>query len=297
MPARPRPKSMLSFTHRKSSSGSHPKVENLTETTEEKASHRVTSKADPTKAINELQPIAQALEQPTLESIRSIQHRDRYGNPISQRPQHKTGGENISGHYSNHLSTGRPDSYVDNYVPNQPGYGRRISQRVNSDPTLYGSNNHGLYPAHGYHQSYDTAASGSGNESHNTDPWGNSTDPSSENSSIDRIQVPKPDPAETYGFNGFGGAPHFQGPILEENGANSPAYGQIGYGQAKKTVMGSPTYSRNGFSPAPPPHGTRNQAPPRAPIRLGNPPATERPMPSAPGEKRKSWLKRRFSKS
>ncbi|KAL8979537.1 MAG: hypothetical protein Q9177_006115 [Variospora cf. flavescens] len=214
-----------------------------------------------------------------------------------QRPQHKIGSENISGHYSNHLSTGRPDSYLDNYVPNQPGYGRRIRQRVNSDPTLSGSNSHGLYPAHVYHQSYDTAASGSGNESHNTDPWGNSTDPSSENSSIDRIQVPKPDPAETYGFNGYGGVPHFQGPILEENGANSPAYGQIGYGQAKKTVMGSPTHSRNGFHPAPPSHGTRDQAPPRAPIRLGNPPATERPMPSAPGEKRKSWLKRRFSKS
>ncbi|KAI4207230.1 MAG: hypothetical protein LQ348_000653 [Seirophora lacunosa] len=58
MPAKARPKSMLSFTHRKSSSSSHPKVEELTETTQEKASHRVTSKADPTKAINELQPSA-----------------------------------------------------------------------------------------------------------------------------------------------------------------------------------------------------------------------------------------------
>ncbi|KAI4093928.1 MAG: hypothetical protein LQ344_002526 [Seirophora lacunosa] len=176
------------------------------------------------------------------------------GLPSGLRPQHKVGSENPSGHYSNHLSTGRPDSYVDNYAPNQLGYGRRITHRVNSDPTLYGSNNHGLYPAHGYHQSYDTAASGSGNESHNTDPWGNSTDPSSENSSIDRIQVPKSDPPETYGFNGFGGVPQFQGPILEESGANSPAYGQIGYGQAKKSVMGS-MYSRNAFPPAPPAHG------------------------------------------
>ncbi|KAL9020996.1 MAG: hypothetical protein Q9185_001823 [Variospora sp. 1 TL-2023] len=318
MPARPRPKSMLSFTHRRSSSGSHPKVENLTETTEEKASHRVTSKADPTKAINELQPTDPDRSNPTrprlerpLDTIRAFEaaidgsyerrppsRGGTFHKAIkNDRPQHKIGSETISGHYSNRLSTGRPDSYADNYVPNQPGYGRRIRQRVNSDPTLYGSNNHGLYPAHVYHQSYDTAASGSGNESHNTDPWGNSTDPSSENSSIDRIQVPKPDPAETYGFNGFGGAPHFQGPILEENGVNSPAYGQIGYGQAKKTVMGSPTHSRNGFHPAPPSHGTRDQAPPRAPIRLGNPPATERPMPSASGEKRKSWLKRRFSKS
>lgn len=56
MPTKARPKSMLSFTHRKSSSSSHVKVGDLTETTEEKASHRVTSKADPTKAINEAQP-------------------------------------------------------------------------------------------------------------------------------------------------------------------------------------------------------------------------------------------------
>lgn len=50
---------MLSFTgaiHRRSGSGSSPTVEDLTESPKEKASHRVTSKADPTKAMNEAQP-------------------------------------------------------------------------------------------------------------------------------------------------------------------------------------------------------------------------------------------------
>ncbi|KAL8922095.1 MAG: hypothetical protein Q9208_005405 [Pyrenodesmia sp. 3 TL-2023] len=371
MPTKARPKSMLSFTHRKSSSSSHVKVGDLTETTQEKASHRVTSKADPTKAINEAQPnaVAQALEQSTLESIRAIPHRDRYGNLISalcvtenfmldevdplsadpdrsnptrprlerpldtirafeaaidgsyerrspsradisdnlggvnkrnsyyqgQRPQQRSVGDSPGGYYNNRVSVGRPDSYIENYGgnPNQLGNGRRINQRVNSDPAPYGANNHTVYPAHGYHQDYDTVASASGNESHNTDPWGNSTDPSSENSSIDRVQVPKPDHADTHGFNGFGGPPHFQGPILEENGINGPAYGQAGYGQAPKPISGSPSHIRNGFAPAPPPH----IASPRAPIKLGPPPATDMPMPNASGEKRRSWLKRRFSKA
>lgn len=193
------------------------------------------------------------------------------------------------------MNVGRPDSYIENHGghPSQPGNGRRINQRVNSDPALYGANSHTVYPAHGYHQDYDTVASASGNESHNTDPWGNSTDPSSENSSIDRVQVPKPDPADVHGFNGFGGPRHFQGPILEENGINSPAYGQVGYGQAPKSMSASPAQVRNGFAPAPPPHA----APPRLPIKLGNTSATEKSLPNASGEKRRSWLKRRFSRA
>ncbi|KAL8714929.1 MAG: hypothetical protein Q9220_001442 [cf. Caloplaca sp. 1 TL-2023] len=344
---------MLSFTHRKGSSGSHPKVENLTETAQEKASHRFTSKADPTKAINEAQPVAQALDAPTLENIRSLQHRDRYGNLITdpdqsnptrprlerpldtirafeaaidgayerrpasragrqdqidglnaqnrrasyyqgQRPSQRNGADAPAGYYGNRMSTGRPDSYVDNYsnVPSQAAHGRRFGQRVHSDPALYGNNSQGLYPAHGYHQSYDTMASASGNESHNTDPWGNSTDPSSENSSIDRVQqAPKPDPAETYGFNGFGGAPHFQGPILEEYGMNDPMYGQ-----PQRVNSGPPPQMKNAYPPTPPPHVPPKPSPPRVPIKLGNSTVRETTIPNSGSEVRKSWLKRRFSK-
>lgn len=217
---------------------------------------------------------------------------------LGQRPQQRFRGESPVGYYNNRMSVGRPDSYIDSYggSPNQPGYSRRISQRVNSDPVLYGTNSHGLYPAHGYHQSYDTVASGSGNESHNTDPWGNSTDPSSENSSIDRVQAPKPDPGEPYGFNGFGGGPQFQGPILEENGVHSPSYGQVGYGQPQNLVNDSPLHPKNAGPPAPSTYGVSNRIPPRVPIKLGNPPVKDRPLPNAPAEKRRSWLKRRFSK-
>ncbi|KAL8724008.1 MAG: hypothetical protein Q9166_008186 [cf. Caloplaca sp. 2 TL-2023] len=358
MPARARPKSMLSFTHRKSSSSSQVKVDNLIETPQEKASHRVTSKADPTKAINEAQPDVQAREQSTLENIRLLQHRDRYGNLITdpdrsnptrprlerpldtirafeaaidgsyeratpsradtsdgmngqsrrtscylgQRPQQRHGTEASGGYYGNRMSMGRPDSTnLDNngHNFNQPGYGRRVNNRVNSDPMLYGTNNQGVYPTHGYHQSHDTVASASGNESHNTDPWGNSTDPSSENSSIDRVQhAPKPESAETYGFNGFGGAPQFQGPILEERGVNDRAYGQAsGYGQPQGMGNGSPIHSRTVVPPPPPPHASSKPNPLRVPIKLGSLPTPERPSSNGNTEKRKSWLRRRFSRT
>lgn len=54
---RPRARSVLSFTSNKNrkSIGSFSRA-TLTETSKEKAAHRVTSKADPTKAINEAQP-------------------------------------------------------------------------------------------------------------------------------------------------------------------------------------------------------------------------------------------------
>lgn len=54
---RPRTKSILSFSGNKKrkSSGSFSRSD-LVETSKEKAANRMTSKADPTKAINEAQP-------------------------------------------------------------------------------------------------------------------------------------------------------------------------------------------------------------------------------------------------
>ena len=171
--------------------------------------------------------------------------------------------------------------------------------RNDSDPALYGQNsNQGVYPTHGYQQSYDTVTTASGSGSHGTDQWGNSTDPSSENSSLDRInQVIKPDLGEVYGFSGFGGAPQFQGPILEEHGHGNPAYGEPGYGQSSKGMGpasgGHPYRGSNGAPPPVPPHVPLKENAPRVPIRLGSSSGNIRPD---VGEKRKSWFKKRFSK-
>lgn len=185
-------------------------------------------------------------------------------------------------------------------MSNQLNQNRRFGQgnRVASDPALYGQNSHGVYPTHGYQQSYDTVGSASVNGSGATEQWGNSTDPSSENSSIDRVQPPqKPDVGEQYGFNGFGGAPQFPGPILEEHGADAPAYGQPGYGKTHATPGAGFPYQGNDVAPAPPPHSAK-QTPPRVPIKLGGstPPVNGDSSPTSPGDKRKSWIKRRFSK-
>ncbi|KGM92179.1 uncharacterized protein PADG_11717 [Paracoccidioides brasiliensis Pb18] len=78
---------VLSFTSNKSgrthkSSGSGSKMD-LTETHEEKEAKRMHTYADPTRAIQELQPSRYSLQKSNLESLRSIQHKDIYGNLIT----------------------------------------------------------------------------------------------------------------------------------------------------------------------------------------------------------------------
>ena len=209
----------------------------------------------------------------------------------------------------------RPDSYIDNGAPPPPQHHhqpdrRRFGPRNFSDPALYGrqADQH-VYQSHGHQQSYDTVGTAS-NGSHMTEAGGNSTDPSSENSSIDRFQPPPPPPkqdlGEVYGFNGFGGAPQFQGPILEEYGHGTPAYGENGYGRQQQPFTNQPRHQPNANAappsvpphraPAPPPkptpaHGiTKLSRPSQAQQSARSPPATEK------SDKRRSWLKRTFSK-
>ena len=93
---------------------------------------------------------------------------------LGQRPQPRVAPDTSAGYYGNRMSMAKPEStYVDTNgaTISQPGVGRRFNNRANSDPLLFGTNHHSVYPMHGYHQSHDTVASASGNESHNTDPW------------------------------------------------------------------------------------------------------------------------------
>lgn len=177
--------------------------------------------------------------------------------------------------YSNGNGGGYYGSQRDSYGPGPSGPPRRYpAQRMASEPMLQGGPR--PYP-HGHQASQDTMITGMTNGSDSTGPWANSTDPSSENSSIERgpsAQKPHGEyPPNGYGHNGYQngyGGGGFEGPIPEEGGA----------------YPGAP--------PVQPPYGARR------PIPLGNTtsgaapelPSTKRPEP----EKRKSWLKRRFSK-
>ncbi|KAI9687307.1 MAG: hypothetical protein M1822_002350 [Bathelium mastoideum] len=236
---------------------------------------------------------------------------DQNGNRFSQ----------VGGYYGSRAPTARPDSYYhDGYGAGPAPPRHRYGQRLNSEPTLARHNNmnpghgHGVYPSHGYHQSHDTVNTGMSNGSESTGQWANSTDPSSENSSIDRVNAStvKQEPQETYGLTGFGGAPNLQGPILEEYGTGShgAAYPVPNMGRMPgQNVAGAfPHQQYRDAPPAVPPkagqlQGQRklmklNSAPdPSSNAEVGAPIQPQLShTPSEKSEKRKSWFKRRFSR-
>ncbi|KAJ5111345.1 hypothetical protein N7532_001880 [Penicillium argentinense] len=70
-------------SHRTSTSGHKSQKSHSSETHEEKERRNLHTKADPLVAMNELQPMAVALEKSNLGSLRDMQHKDQYGNIIS----------------------------------------------------------------------------------------------------------------------------------------------------------------------------------------------------------------------
>lgn len=164
-------------------------------------------------------------------------------------------------YYAGRSNSYRPDSYYDNgqgngYNPSRARYPRTGPESVlNNGAATYGN------------QQYETGTNGSGSSG---EPIGYFTDPSSENSSLDRMQGGPsiPEHGDGYGYNNY----------------SQNAYGdQQGPGGAYQ----------NGASPFP-----RGQTQARAPIKLGNgtgepgPTVYEPPKP----EKRKGWFGKRFSK-
>ncbi|EME43953.1 hypothetical protein DOTSEDRAFT_71686 [Dothistroma septosporum NZE10] len=140
------------------------------------------------------------------------------------------------------------------------------AQRMASEPMM--SNGRPYPPQHGHQYSQDTVATGYTNGSDSTGPWANETNPSSENSSVERGPASQ-NANNGYGPNGYGPG-GFQEGIPEEGGV----------------------YPGRAPAVQPPPSARR-------PIPLGNSgdPITQLPSTKrAEPEKRKSWLGRRFSK-
>lgn len=189
-----------------------------------------------------------------------------------------------SGYYS------RPDSHYDNYGAAPPPPRQRFGRGMSEGGMGRGPNGHNN-PQYGHHNgSYET------NNSDNTGPWVNSTDPSSQNSSFERLH------GVANGKQSQG-----QGQSPEHNYSMHDGYGN--------TTIQEET-GPHSFPPAPPPKGN-NGSPlkqhsesqsPRVPIKLGGGagdghqipyqggslPSTARPKQEK--EKRQSWLGRRFSK-
>ncbi|CAG8983910.1 hypothetical protein HYALB_00005550 [Hymenoscyphus albidus] len=195
--------------------------------------------------------------------------RPRYGGrPQSYRPESQYGG-----------GMNRPESYYtsDNYAagPSNGYYPNRARYpRTASEPHF---NNGGVYPGPANQQSYETVTTASGGS---MEPAGYTTDPSSENSSVDRfaaIPAAPKEPVETYGFNGFGNTPQFVPP---GNGINTQ--------YANNSVPRQMQHQ----TPPPPSKDTTTTGPIKLGVTSGN-----AGVPSAKAEKRKSWFSKRFSKS
>jgi len=196
---------------------------------------------------------------------------------------------NNAGPYYN--QRGGRESYYETGANGAHNPRNRFGPRQHSDPALnrFNSNNApagGVYPTPTYGQSRDTINTGGSNGSA-SEQWNPSTDPSSENSSIDRLHG-----------NGHDQPQAHREPISEE-GHYTYANGQNGGYH--------PGYMNQNGPPAPPPKNEA-AAPRREVIKLSETagmPVGGSPMPlgtsSGNGRpsvepKRKSWLKRTFSK-
>ncbi|KAG9538529.1 hypothetical protein KCU79_g20107, partial [Aureobasidium melanogenum] len=216
---------------------------------------------------------------------RSVSRSESYtynNNDMSRRSSYYGGNNQDNGYGGGHYASRRQDGYSDVSIPGGPPSRNQYTRRMNSSRS---NSAYGFYPQHSYNDSYDANAQ----HSDSTGPWGNSTDPSSENSSLDRANgVPKQ--TDPYGYDINNGAP-----IMEEYASDSDGGYGMSYGR------------RNGAQGGNPEAAGRSQAPPvRAPIKLGGadgplasqggslPPAT-RPV-AAKEEKKKGFFKKRFSK-
>lgn len=155
---------------------------------------------------------------------------------------------------------------------------------MNSDYGNGAASTSNFYPQQSYQQSNDNITAGSG--SNGTDQWGNSTDPSSVNSSMDRLQQQlqnglkpeTPKPAEAYGFSGFEPNPQLDAPFRDPNAPTPPPHGE-------KSAYTNGSNAVNGYGEAPPP-------PPPMKDSNNSRIMLKKNLP----EKRTSWFKKRFSR-
>jgi len=203
-----------------------------------------------------------------------------YGRSQSYRPE--------SAYMDRHNGMARPDSYYngggDNAAGPSNGYhpNRARYPRTASEPH-FNNGQGGVYPVPGNQPSYETVTTASGSGS-SADPAGYSTDPSSENSSVDRVAPLPHKEVEIYGFNGFG---------------NTPQYAPPGIGLDQRQGPTGAARQGNGYQhQGPPPPPSKEDFAPRPSIKLGEtsgnvaPQSAQQPT----NEKRKSWFGRKFGK-
>lgn len=195
-----------------------------------------------------------------------------------------------------------PRENHDNYGPPPPRH--RYARGTPSDTSLnrHAPNGMPVYPSNGHQQSRETINTGESSGSH-SDPWANSTEPSSENSSLERfaaalrhengdapgpsnlgrISIPEDRPVDGRSSNPYGHLP-------PRKPTGGPAY----YNAGKQTVNAA-------LPPALPPSSngtairTQQQALSATSGNAGPTPTSK--LQRGNSGKRGSWFKRRFSRS
>ncbi|KAJ5725821.1 uncharacterized protein N7483_007178, partial [Penicillium malachiteum] len=305
---------------------------NLSESSQEKARRNLHTKADPLVAMNELQPNLVALEKSNLGSLRDIQHKDQFGNAITDpdwsnptRPRFERPLDTIRSFeaaiYGTYTSQ-RPTSYArtDDAASQMGEFSRRTS----------------YYGEFGIH-SKDTNGSLSRVLITNSESGPNAyTNRGEQNGNYGRGGQSRPDSFVDYGASSSQ-APESQNPYGQNGGQRRPRVPRQSTDQAMyanggrsydnvTALSGSPSGSTDPYGQSTDPssmnssndqiqqhtmqqrmdergqgdygYGAGPSANGRTP--MAPPPAGKNvnvvKKPAKDNEKRKSWLKRRFSK-
>lgn len=205
------------------------------------------------------------------------------GYPPQQRPRP---GPGAGGYYRNSSYGMRPEAFAEEPALPQPPYGRPPRQQ---GPSHYANGESSSPPGHSYQQSYETMTSGS-------EDYGKSTNPSSQNSSFDRLHQMHGRKPDEYGHydeiqpvqppNGYGQYPQYGGYQNQNPNMNGYANGQINGQMNGQMQRGGPM-----------PPAANN---PRIPIKLttsnSGPPPTMADLNKELPAKRQSWFKRKISR-
>lgn len=185
---------------------------------------------------------------------------------------------NAYGNSRQHAPRSAYGSNYESYGTAQYPQRRVTNHRTASAPFLNRmSADYSVYPVQTYHESHDTintAAESNGSQS--TEPWGNSTDPSSENSSVDRVHAVKHmESGDAYGGQYGRGSP-IHSTIQEESWHDGRSQYQGSYtGGASHPVQKVQNVSR------PPVSTGYAQPPPVGQASSGRPAVIQGPSPYA----------------
>ncbi|TPR08629.1 Aminopeptidase I zinc metalloprotease (M18) family protein [Aspergillus niger] len=270
-------------SQRSSNSSKRPQI---SETSDEKHRRQLHSKADPMVAMSEAQPNLVALEQSTLGSLRTMQHKDQYGNIITDpdlsnptRPRFERPLETIRSFEAAIYGTysSRPASYVrTESTPATPGpeHSRRGSyfgaQNGHAQRGHYDQGGH--YNGRGAYSRPDSYVENGNGQSDNYYPYnqGGGRPRPRHHARMNTDQ-------KSYGFQGFGAGPNLNG--------QAGAGGRINFGSKP------PAADPNAGGPV----GGGAAAAATANRRHLRKATNDSEMSN--DSKKKGWFKRRFSKN